>query len=79
MLFCRMVNSQFPMVKIRFPDTQIVDLFCFRILMFTSVQKCGDLMPKIKSMHRFSDVGIVGSSHTAKAQQQNWPSHFARI
>ena len=47
--------------------------------MFTSVQKCGDLMPKIKSMHRFSDVGIVGSSHTAKAQQQNWPSHFARI
>ena len=38
-----MVKSHFPMVEIPFPDisypkTQSVDLFCFSILMFTSVQ-----------------------------------------
>ena len=38
-----MVNFHFPMVEIPFPDisspkTQSVDLFCFSILMFTSVQ-----------------------------------------
>ena len=41
--FCRMVNSHFTMVKISFPDisspkTQSVDLFCFSILMYNSVQ-----------------------------------------
>ena len=40
MLFCRMMNSHFTMVEIRFPNisppkTQIVDLFCFTILIFT--------------------------------------------
>ena len=40
---CRIVNFHFPMVEIPFPDisspkTQSVDLFCFSILMFTSVQ-----------------------------------------
>ena len=38
-----MVNSHFPMVKIPFPNisspkTQSVNLFCFSILMFISVQ-----------------------------------------
>ena len=42
-LFCRMVNSHFPMVEIPFPDisspkTQSVDLYSFSILKFTSVQ-----------------------------------------
>ena len=42
-LFCRMVNSHFPMVEIPFPDIsspkpQNVDLFCFSILMCSSVQ-----------------------------------------
>ena len=42
-LFCRMVNFLSPMVKILFPNisspkTQSVNLFCFSILMFTSVQ-----------------------------------------
>ena len=41
--FCRMVNFHFPMVEIPIPDisspkTQSVDLFCFSILIFTSVQ-----------------------------------------
>ena len=41
--FCRMVNSHFPMVEIRFPDisspkTKSVDLFCFSILILSSVQ-----------------------------------------
>ena len=41
--FCRMVNFHFPIVEIPFPDisfpkAQSVDLFCFIILMFTSVQ-----------------------------------------
>ena len=42
-LFCRMKNSHFPVVEIRFPDIsspkiQSVDLFCFSILMLSSVQ-----------------------------------------
>ena len=42
-LFYRMVNFHFPMVKIQFPDisspkTQSVNFFCFKILMLTSVQ-----------------------------------------
>ena len=42
-LFCRMVSFHFPMVDIPFsyvssPKTQIIDLFCFSILMFYSMQ-----------------------------------------
>ena len=42
---CRMVNSQFPMVKILIldissPKTQSVDLFCFSILIFTWTGNC---------------------------------------
>ena len=42
-MFCRMVNSHFPMVKLPVPyisssKTQSVDLFCFSILMYFSVQ-----------------------------------------
>ena len=42
-VFCRMVNFHFSMLKIPFPNnfslkTQSVDLFCFSVLMFTSVQ-----------------------------------------
>ena len=42
-LFCRMVNYHFPMVEIPFPDIsspkiQSVDLFCFSILMLSSMQ-----------------------------------------
>ena len=41
--FCKMVNSHFPMVKIPFPyisspKIQSVDLFCFSILMLSSMQ-----------------------------------------
>ena len=47
-----MVNFHFPMVEIAFPyisspKTQSVDLFCFGILMFASVQIFGDLKPTI--------------------------------
>ena len=66
-----MVNLHFLMVKIPFPNisspkTQSVHLLCIKILMFTSVQKFGDVKPTIKKSNviKFGPVSEQGAETT---------------
>ena len=70
--FCRMVNFHFPIVDIPFPnisspkvgpETQSVDLFCFNILLSSSVQSL-----VIKSKETKSDVLKFGSASEQGAE-----------
>ena len=69
--FCRMVNLHFPIVEIPFPyisspKTKSVDLFCFGILMSSSVQS---LMTYLCLCAKFGDLCVICCRFPARALQ----------